>query len=150
MIPIGDDNRDRKARPFVPWAIIAANIAVFAFLQGFGANDRFTDAYAAAPGGILSGKDIVTPDRPMIDRSTGQRVLVPGLQRTPVPVLFTILVAMFMHAGIAHGLGYLGGDTSGGVAYAAYIGGFLAGLITVRLWAIGRGRQERYQPYRRR
>jgi membrane associated rhomboid family serine protease len=242
MIPIGDDNSDRRTRPFVTWALIAVNVFVFIVWQGFGTNERFTYAFAAVPAEILTGKDIVTPDRAFVDRSTGQRYLVPGLQPTPVPVLLTLLTSMFMHAGLAHllgnmlyllifgdnvedwlghfryflfylfcgvaaslahvyttqltggaltvpslgasgaisgalgaylllfprkrvrvlvswfivpvpaivavglwflfqlvnGLGYLGGGTGGGVAYAAHIGGFVAGFATVRIWGIGR------------
>jgi len=243
MIPIGDDNRDRRTKPVVTWALIAVNVFVFAFYQGFGANDRFTYAYATVPGEILSGKDIVTPDRTLVDRSTGRRYLVPGLQPTPVTVFLTLFISMFMHAGLAHilgnmlyllifgdnvedrlghfryflfylfcgviaslaqvyatlftgrsltvpslgasgaisgvlgaylllfprkrvrvliavfivpvpafvavgiwfvfqlvnGLGYLGGGSSGGVAYAAHIGGFIAGFATVKIWGAGRG-----------
>jgi len=29
-------------------------------------------------------------------------------------------------------------DTGGGVAYAAHVGGFAAGFITVKLWGAGR------------
>ncbi len=242
MIPIGDDNSDRRTRPVVTWALIAVNVLVFVFFQGFGRNEHFTYAYSTVPAEILSGRDIVTPDRVLMDRSTGERYLEPGLQPTPVPVLLTILISMFMHAGLAHiignmlyllvfgdnvedrlghfryllfylfcgvvaslahvyttkltggalnvpslgasgaisgvlgaylllfprkrvrvlisvfvvpmpalvavgfwfvfqlvnGLGYLGGGTSGGVAYAAHIGGFVAGFATVKLWGIGR------------
>ncbi len=250
MIPLGDDNRDRGTRPYVTWALVAVNVIIFVFFQGFGNNERFTYAYSTVPREILSGKDLVTPDRVMVDPSTGQRYLVPGLQRTPIPVVLTILVSMFMHAGFAHiignmlylvifgdnvedrlghfryllfylfcgaaaslshvyttqltggdltvpslgasgpisgvlgaylllfprkrvrvlwlysivsvpaivavglwfifqlvnGLGYLGGGSSGGVAYAAHIGGFAAGFITVKLW--GAGRPARMQRYR--
>jgi membrane associated rhomboid family serine protease len=247
MLPLGDDNRDRRTRPFVTWGLIAVNIIVFVFFQGFGSNDRFTYSLSVVPQEILTGKDVVTPDQIVRDSSTGQRYLVPGLQHTPVPVLLTILVAMFMHAGLAHiignmlylvifgdnvedylghfryllfylfcgvvatlahvyvslaagndletpslgasgaisgvlgaylllfprkrvrvlvswwvvpvpaiivvgmwfifqvvdGLGYLGGGASGGVAYAAHIGGFVAGLATVKLWGVGRGVRRR-------
>ena len=105
MIPIGDDNRDRRTTPFITWALIAVNVFVFAYFQGFGTNERFTYAYATVPAEILSGKDIVTPDRVFMDRSTGHRYLVPGLQPTPVPVFLTIFISMFMHAGLAHILG---------------------------------------------
>ena len=224
---------------------------VFALFQGFGTNQRFTYAYSVVPREILSGQDLVTPDRVMTDRSTGRRVLVPGLQPTPVSVYLTILFAMFMHGGIAHiagnmlyllifgdniedrlghlrfllfylacgvvatlahvyaslwmgrdlgtpslgasgaisgvlgaylllfplrrvrifvffsivevpalvvvglwfvfqlinSLGYLGGRTGGGVAYAAHIGGFLFGFATVKLWALGRRRLEQRPRY---
>jgi membrane associated rhomboid family serine protease len=244
VIPIGDDNSDRRMRPFVTWALIAANVIVFVLLQGFGTNERFTYAFSTVPSEILSGRDLVTADRRVVDPSTGEPVVVPGLGRTPIPVYITLLVSMFMHGGIAHilgnmlyllifgdnvedrlghvrfllfylfcgiaaslahvfatkltggnldvpslgasgaiagvlgaylmlfprrrvrvlllrmivnvpavvavgvwflfqvvnGLGVLGGGSSGGVAYAAHVGGFVAGFLTVRLWAAGRGR----------
>jgi len=40
------------------------------------------------------------------------------------------------------GLGMLGGGSqAGGVAYAAHIGGFIAGLALIKIFAIGRGRR---------
>ncbi len=252
MIPIGDDNRDRRTRPGVTWALIALNVIVFVFFQGFGSNARFTYAFSTVPAEIITGKDQVTPDRVFVDRSSGQRYLVPGLQPTPVPPWMTILFSMFMHAGLAHilgnmlyllifgdnvedrlghfryllfylasgvaaslaqvyttlatggnlltpslgasgaisgvlggylllfprkrvrvlmfftvievpalvavglwfvfqvvsGLGYLGGGrTGGGVAYAAHVGGFITGFVTVKLFGLGR-RQPRIGYYR--
>ena len=39
---------------------------------------------------------------------------------------------------VINGLGMLGGDqTGGGVAYAAHIGGFIAGLALIKLFDIG-------------
>jgi membrane associated rhomboid family serine protease len=243
MIPIGDDNTDRRSTPWLTWCLIALNVIVFVFFQGFGRNNDFTYAYSTVPQEILSGKDIVTLDRVATIRSTGERIVMPGLRETPVPVYLTILVSMFMHGGLVHllgnmlflfvfgdnvedrlgrmrfllfylfcgtvaslshvfvssaagrdllvpslgasgaisgvlgaylllfprkrvrvlfawniiavpavvavglwfvfqlisGLGYLGGGTGGGVAYAAHVGGFAAGLVTVKLWAAGRG-----------
>jgi membrane associated rhomboid family serine protease len=242
MIPLGDDNRDRRTRPFITWILIGVNVLVFVLLQGFGSNQRFTYAFSTVPAEILSGRDLQSSDRILTDPGTGQRYRVPGLQPTPVPVYLTILFSMFMHAGIAHilgnmlylfifgdniedrlghlryllyyifcgaaaslahvyvtkatggnlmvpslgasgaisgvlggyillfprnrvrvlvfrfitvvpawlavgvwflfqlinGLGMLGGGTSGGVAYAAHIGGFAVGLATVKLWGAGR------------
>jgi membrane associated rhomboid family serine protease len=37
-------------------------------------------------------------------------------------------------------LGYLTPSEGGGVAYAAHIGGFIAGVVLIKLFAIGRGR----------
>ena len=242
MIPIGDDNTGRRTVPWVTWVLVAANILVFVFFEGFGSNERFINAYSAVPMKILTGRDIVTRDHVVMDPASGQRVLVPGLQHTPVPMWLTIITSMFMHAGIAHiagnmlylfifgdnvedrlghfryllfyifcgvaaslsqvyatelthgnllvpslgasgaiagvlggylllfprnrvrvllfrfitsvpaifaigiwflfqvisELGMLGRDTGGGVAYAAHIGGFAAGFITVKLWGVGR------------
>jgi membrane associated rhomboid family serine protease len=40
------------------------------------------------------------------------------------------------------GLGILGGGSQeGGVAYAAHVGGFIAGLVLIKLFAAGRGTQ---------
>ncbi len=242
MIPIGDDNTGRRTIPWVTWLLIAANVVVFVLFEGLGTNERFINAYSAVPMKILTGRDIVTRDHVVLDPSSGQRVLVPGLQHTPVPMWLTILTSMFMHAGIAHiagnmlylfifgdniedrlghfryllfyifcgtvaslsqvyvtelthgnllvpslgasgaiagvlggylllfprnrvrvllfrfitsvpaifavgiwflfqvisELGVLGRDTGGGVAYAAHIGGFVAGFVTVKPWGAGR------------
>jgi membrane associated rhomboid family serine protease len=57
-------------------------------------------------------------------------------------MLFTIIsVPAFIAVGIwfvfqvVHGLGALGGEETGGVAYAAHIGGFIAGLLLVKFFA---------------
>lgn len=53
---------------------------------------------------------------------------------------FIITVPAFLTVGIwfvfqlVNGLGALGGDEAGGVAYAAHIGGFIAGLLLVKLF----------------
>jgi membrane associated rhomboid family serine protease len=91
--------------PFVNYALIAANIFVFVFLQEFGANDEFTYAFSTVPLEIVTGKDVVTPDRLVQDPLTGEVFRAPGLQPTPVSVYLTLLTSMFMHGGIAHLLG---------------------------------------------
>src|ERR1043166_5686341 len=101
LFPIGDDNRGRTITPFVNYVLIAVNVLVFVFLQGLGSNDKFTYAYSTVPGEILTGKDIVT--HPVaVQQFTGQRLEMPGLQPTPIPVYLTLLTSMFMHGGIAH------------------------------------------------
>ncbi len=245
VFPLYDDNTDRTTLPIVNYVLIAINILVFVFLQQLGTNERFTYAFSTVPQEIVSGRDIQTPDRIVEHPSTGQRLLIPGLQATPLSVYLTLIVSMFMHGGIAHiagnllflwifgdnvehrlghlrylifylvtgviaslahvvttvmfatesasllipslgasgaisgvlggyivlyphrrvtvimfrfltdvpayvaigiwfafqlisGLGILGGGSQGGVAYAAHIGGFVAGLALVKLFAIGR------------
>jgi len=105
MIPIGDDNSDRRMTPVVNYALIAINILVFIFLQGMGSNVLFTYAYSTVPAEILQGKDIITEAQRMIDQATGQEYLIPGLQATPIPVYLTLITSMFMHGGWAHLLG---------------------------------------------
>jgi membrane associated rhomboid family serine protease len=102
FIPIGDDNRDRLRTPFVTYLLIAINIFVFVFWQGFGGNLHFTYAYATVPGEILTGRDIVTGTKILTDPLTGQRFELPGLQRTNISVFLTLITSMFMHGGIAH------------------------------------------------
>src|SRR5260370_3167607 len=102
LFPIADENDDRVSTPWVNYTIILINIFVFVFLQGLGTNDRFTYAFSTVPGEIITGRDIVTPDRILIEPITGQRVAMPGLQPTPIPVWFTLITSMFMHGGLAH------------------------------------------------
>jgi len=102
VLPLSDDNSDRRLFPWVNYAIIAVNVLVFVFFQNLGDNQTFTYRFAVVPREIITGHDMVTPEREVRDPATGQQVEVPGLQPTPIPVYFTILTAMFMHAGIAH------------------------------------------------
>jgi membrane associated rhomboid family serine protease len=106
MFPIGDDNTDRIRTPFINYTLIALNIIVFIFLQKMGADLGFTYSYSTVPGEILTGQDIVTDDKILRDPYTNQRVLLPGLGVTPVPVWLTLITSMFMHGGWAH----LGGN----------------------------------------
>ena len=89
MLPIGDDDSDRRFAPFINYALIAINILVFVFLQGMGGNEKFTYAFSTVPAEILTGKDITAG----------------VLEPTPVPVYFTLITSMFMHGGWAHLLG---------------------------------------------
>ena len=102
VLPLYDDNSDRTITPYVNYAIIAANILVFVFLQQLGTNEHFTYAYSTVPKEIITGHDVVTSTRVLVDPVTGQRLLVPGLAETPFSVYITLFTSMFMHGGIAH------------------------------------------------
>jgi membrane associated rhomboid family serine protease len=102
LLPVGDDNRDRRVFPFINYLFIALNIFVFFYYQGCGLNERFTFAYSAVPAEIITGKDIVTEDKVFEDPLTGDRLAIPGLQHTPIPVYLTLFTSMFMHGGLAH------------------------------------------------
>jgi membrane associated rhomboid family serine protease len=108
IFPLSDDNRDRLSSPVVNIGLIAVNVLVFVLFQGMGTNENFTMAYSCVPAEILSGKDLVTPDQVRVVQTAGgqQRVLVPGLKRTPIPVWLTIFTSIFMHGGLVH----LGGN----------------------------------------
>jgi membrane associated rhomboid family serine protease len=102
VFPLYDDNSDRLLTPFVNYALIAANILVFVFLQQLGTNEPFTYAFSTVPLEIITGKDVVTASRVLVHPVTGQRLLVPGLEATPLSVYLTLFTSMFMHGGIAH------------------------------------------------
>jgi rhomboid family protein len=142
IFPIADDNSDRTTVPIVNYTLIAINILVFVFLQQLGANDRFTYAFSTVPEEIVTGRDIRTADRVVEEPVTGQEVLIPGLQPTPLSVYLTLITSMFMHGGIAHIFGnmlflYIFGDnlehTMGHVRYAIFylVCGILASLAHV-------------------
>ncbi len=102
VFPIADDNTGRTITPVVNYILIAINILVFVFLQGLGTNDKFTYAFSTVPQEIRTGEDIVTEDRRIQDRQTGEVQQILGLQVTPFSVYLTLLTALFMHGGIAH------------------------------------------------
>jgi membrane associated rhomboid family serine protease len=102
LFPIADENSDRTSTPWINYALILINLFVFVFLQGLGSNDKFTYAYSTVPAEIVSGRDITTPDRIVLEPITGQRVALPGLQPTLIPVWLTLITSMFMHGGLAH------------------------------------------------
>ena len=142
VFPIYDDNTDRTTIPYVNYILIAINILVFVFLQQLGTNDRFTYAFSTVPSEITSGQDIRTPDRVVEHPVTGQEVLIPGLQPTPLSVYLTLIISMFMHGGIAHIAGnmlflWIFGDnlehTLGHVRYAIFylVCGIIASLAHV-------------------
>ncbi len=142
IFPIADDNKDRTRTPFVNYTLIAINLLVFVFLQGLGSNDRFTYAFSTVPYEIITGRDLVTPDRVVEHPVTGQTVEVPGLQPTPFTVYLTLLTSMFMHGGLAHIFGnmlflWIFGDNLedrlGHVRYLAFylVTGLLASLAHV-------------------
>ena len=83
IMPIGDDNSDRKILPFVNIGIIIANILVFVFFQRMGENEKFTYSFSTVPREIVTGHDEITDAREMKVPGTGQEVLIPGLGQRP-------------------------------------------------------------------
>jgi len=102
VFPLYDDNSDRNTTPIVNYVLIALNILVFLFLQQLGTNEKFTYAFSTVPQEIVSGRDLTTPDRVVEHPVTGQQLLIPGLQPTPLSVYLTLIFSIFMHGGIAH------------------------------------------------
>jgi membrane associated rhomboid family serine protease len=102
MFPIGDQNEPGHGPAFVTLALIAANVAVFVFLQQLGANEPFLYGWSAIPLEITTGMDLV---RPEVTDIGGQQVRVPQAPG-PDPIQLTLLSSMFMHGDLLH----LGGN----------------------------------------
>ena len=101
VFPVGDDNTGRVRTPVITYLLIAINVLVFVFLQGFGENERFTYAFSTVPQEIRTGTDIAQPVRVEL----GDEATTIPLQPTPGSVYLTLLVSMFMHGSLMHLLG---------------------------------------------
>ena len=106
MIPISDDNTNRKSFPIVNYLFIIVNIFVFIYFQKMGSDQNFTYSYSTVPAEILSGHDIVSSPTIINEPISGQEMQIPGLGVTAIPVWLTLFTSMFMHGGFAH----LGGN----------------------------------------
>ena len=102
LLPIADDNSDRKITPYINYLLIVANIFVFLFFQQLGSNELFTYAWSTVPAEILTGVDQVRPAMLLEIPETGQQFLRPALYETPGSVYITLFTSMFMHGSFAH------------------------------------------------
>jgi len=102
FLPIGDERGQRLLTPYVNYALLFANIAVFVLLQKMGSDLKFTYAFATVPLEIASGQDLITAGKIVEDPITGDLLRIPGLQATPIPVWGTLVTSMFMHGGVGH------------------------------------------------
>jgi membrane associated rhomboid family serine protease len=59
-----------------------------------------------------------------------------------------VIAGEFFLVNLLQGLGSLGVQLQGGVAFFAHLGGFVAGIVLVRLWAVGRRDVRRWQGFR--
>lgn len=98
LLPIGDENR-RASRPaWVTYLLIAANFAVFFFLQQGGLNEAFTYGWSVVPLEITTGTDLTAPQPITVGGQTVEIPHHPG----PTPIYLTLITAMFMHGGYLH------------------------------------------------
>jgi membrane associated rhomboid family serine protease len=111
VFPLGDLQRTRIV-PYVTYALIAINVAVFVVQQQQG--DDFTLAFAATPYEIVHNEDLKKPvDVPVRvrvhDRFGAQHLEERLVERQhvicPIPVRFTLLTSMFLHGSWLHLLG---------------------------------------------
>ena len=88
---------------------------------------------SGAISGVLAGYTVLFPRK---------RVLVLFFRFVqPVPAI--VAIGLWFLFQLISGIGVLGqGSQGGGVAYAAHIGGFIAGLVLIKLFAAGRATQK--------
>jgi membrane associated rhomboid family serine protease len=71
-----------------------------------------------------------------------------GFFFVPIPIPASVLIGLWFVMELFRGVSSLGVETaSGGIAYFAHIGGFVAGAVLVHLFVLGRPRPK--QPRRR-
>ncbi len=105
VLPLFDDNSDRRRFPWVNYALIILNVIVFIGPQEMGSDQsRFTYTWATVPEEIITGHDVVTAPQKIEHPYTHEFITVPGLEPTP-NVYLTLLISMFMHGSWAHLLG---------------------------------------------
>jgi membrane associated rhomboid family serine protease len=85
MIPISDDPGPRRRFPFVNYALILINVAVFVAEQVYGG--CFQAAYSMVPYAITHGQALGISGCPYGE---------------PSPVYVTLITAMFLHASVLH------------------------------------------------
>lgn len=105
IMPLYDDNSRRVRTPFINYILISINIFVFVMFQNFGENDRFTYTFSTVPAEIISGKDIQSSPKVLGKTPSGEEIIQPGLEPTPITVYITLITSMFMHGSIGHILG---------------------------------------------
>jgi membrane associated rhomboid family serine protease len=132
VLPLSDDNSDRRSFPWVNYVLIGINVLVFLLFQGAGTNEEFTYTFSTVPGRIVSNSNeeyYLTVTEP------GQeaRVLIPPTPGTPY---LTLLTSMFMHGSIMHIIGNMlflwifGDNVEDALGHLRYVGFYLlCGLL---------------------
>ncbi len=129
LLIFGDNLEDRLGRGrylvfYLVCGLIGGLVHVFASAASDGA---YTPALGAsgAISGVLGGYLVLFPRKRVRVIFLRMLVSVPALVAIGIWFLFQLI----------SGLGYLGG--AGGVAYGAHIGGFVAGVVLIKLFMIG-------------
>lgn len=126
----GDNIENRIGRSrYLIFYLVCGIIASLSHVFISGASSEIPSLGASgAISGVLGGYMLLFPSRRvrvMMGRGIGE---VPAFVALGIWIVFQII----------NGMGMLGGyQTGGGVAYAAHIGGFIAGLALIKLFDIG-------------
>jgi membrane associated rhomboid family serine protease len=126
----GDNIENRIGRSrYLIFYLVCGIIASLSHVFISGASSEIPSLGASgAISGVLGGYMLLFPSRRV------RVMMVRGIGEVPAFVALGIWIVFQ----IINGMGMLGGyQTGGGVAYAAHIGGFIAGLALIKLFDIG-------------
>ncbi len=96
VMPLRDDDIDRRTVPVVTYALIAVNILVWLIEIGLG--EKFINGYSTVPFEITHYTDLVG----MQTVQAGGQSFPIHLYSGPTPIYLTLLFSMFMHASWLH------------------------------------------------
>src|SRR6476661_5009730 len=96
VMPLGDDDLDRRTVPVITYALIAVNILVW--LLELSQGEKFINGYSTVPFEITHNKDLVG----MQSIQAGGQSFPIQLYAGPTPIYLTLLFSMFMHASWLH------------------------------------------------
>ena len=99
VMPLGDDDLDRRSVPVVTYILIAINVIVW--LLELSGGEKFINGYSAIPFEITHNTDLVGSQAVDIG---GQSISIP-MYPGPKPIYLTLLTSMFMHASWMHIIG---------------------------------------------
>jgi membrane associated rhomboid family serine protease len=125
VMPLRDDDTDRRTVPVVTYALIAVNILVWLIELSFG--ERFINGYSTVPFEITHNRDLVGMQTVHAGGQSIPIQLFPG----PTPIYLTLLTSMFMHASWLHIAGnmlYLwifGDNIEDRIGHAKFLGFYL-------------------------
>jgi len=99
VMPLGDDDLDRRIVPIVTYALIAINVIVW--LLELSGGERFINGFSTVPFEITHGTDLIGTQTIHV----GDQSLPIELFAGPKPIYLTLLTSMFMHASWMHIIG---------------------------------------------
>ena len=96
VMPLRDDDTDRRTVPVITYALIAVNVLVWLLELGLG--EKFINGFSTVPFEITHNTDLVGTQTV---QAGGQSIPI-RLYAGPTPIYLTLLSSMFMHASWMH------------------------------------------------
>lgn len=96
VMPLRDDDTDRRTVPVVTYALIALNLLVWLLELGLG--EKFINGYSTVPFEITHNTDLAGMQTVQAGGQSIPIQLYPG----PTPIYLTLFSSMFMHASWLH------------------------------------------------